>query len=327
MPVSTYAVVGIGNAIVDVIAQATDSFVAQEGLTKGSMNLIDADRATHLYASMGSALEMSGGSAANTIAGVAALGGRAAYIGKVANDLLGEVFRHDIHAIGVAFDSVPLEGQDPPTARSLILVTPDAQRTMNTFLGACVELTPDDVDPDVIAGAEITYMEGYLFDRPAAKAAFQKAGEIAHAAGRKVSLTLSDTFCVERHGQAFRDLIDGYVDILFGNEHELQVLYGVNSLDEALEAVRGRCEVAAITRSVDGSVIQAGDHRHDVPIAPAKQVVDSTGAGDLYAAGFLYGFTQGHTLPECGRIGSIAAAEVISHYGARPEADLKALIR
>ena len=321
---ATHNVVGIGNAIVDILVHADDDFLVANGLTKGSMTLIDAARADELYGRMGPAIEISGGSAANTMAGVASLGGRAAYIGKICTDQLGEVFRHDIRAIGVDFETAPVVGA-PPTARSLIVVTPDGQRTMNTMLGACVELGPADIDEPAITGAQVTYMEGYLLDKPTAKEAFLKAATIAHDAGRRVSLTLSDTFCVERHRDSFRDLVAGHVDILFGNEHEVMALYQVGSLDEAVDAVRGECEVAAITRGAKGSLILNGDERFEVAAEPVARIVDSTGAGDLYAAGFLYGFTDGRHPAECGRLGSIAAAEVISHIGARPEGSLAKL--
>ena len=319
-------VVGIGNAIVDVIAQADDAFLARQRLTKGAMQLIDAARAEALYAAMGPALEMSGGSAGNTMAGIASLGGHGAYVGKVRDDELGHVFAHDMRAIGVRFDTPPLS-DGPPTARSLILVTPDAQRTMNTFLGACVELGPEDVAPEIIASAQVTYLEGYLFDPPRAKAAFQKAAELAHGAGRKVSLTLSDAFCVGRYRAEFRALIDGHVDILFANEAEITSLYETSHFDEALAAVRGHCEIAALTRSEHGSVIVTRDETHRIPAQRIDQLVDTTGAGDLYAAGFLYGLTHGHDLVTAGRLGSLAAAEVIGHYGARPETSLKELAR
>ncbi|MEE8271851.1 MAG: adenosine kinase [Alphaproteobacteria bacterium] len=321
---ATHNVVGIGNAIVDILVHADDDFLVANGLTKGSMTLIDAARADELYGRMGPAIEISGGSAANTMAGVASLGGRAAYIGKICTDQLGEVFRHDIRAIGVDFETAPVVGA-PPTARSLIVVTPDGQRTMNTMLGACVELGPADIDEPAITGAQVTYMEGYLWDKPTAKEAFLKAATIAHDAGRRVSLTLSDTFCVERHRDSFRDLVAGHVDILFGNDHEVMALYQVGSLDEAVDAVRGECEVAAITRGAKGSLILNGDERFEVAAEPVARIVDSTGAGDLYAAGFLYGFTDGRHPEECGRLGSIAAAEVISHIGARPEGSLAKL--
>ena len=321
MPELSFDVVGIGNAIVDVLTQADDALVEQQGLPKGGMTLIDGPRAESLYDRMGPAREISGGSAANTLAGVASLGGRAAFIGKVRNDQIGGIFRHDIRAAGVHFETPPATS-GPPSGRCLIFVTPDAQRTMATFLGAATELGPDGVDPEVIAAAKVTYMEGYLFDPPAAKAAFVKAAEIARAAGRKVSLTLSDPFCVERHRAAFRDLVEHHVDILFANEQEICALYQVEGFDAALQAVRNHCEVAALTRSEQGSVVLAGDEIHVVDAAPVEKVVDTTGAGDLYAAGFLFGYTRGDSLYDCGRIGAIAAAEIISHFGARPEVDL-----
>ncbi len=317
----SFDVVGIGNAIVDVLTQADDALVAAQGLPKGSMTLIDGPRAESLYEHMGPAREISGGSAANTLAGVASLGGRAAFIGKVRNDQLGGIFRHDIRAAGVHFETPPATS-GPPSGRCLIFVAPDAQRTMATFLGAATELGPEDVDPEVIAAAKVTYMEGYLFDPPAAKAAFVKAAEIARTAGRKVSLTLSDPFCVERHRGAFRDLVEHHVDILFANEQEICALYEVGDFDAALQAVRHYCEVAALTRSEHGSVVLAGDEVHVVDAAPLDRLVDTTGAGDLYAAGFLFGYTRGDSLYDCGRIGAIAAAEIISHFGARPEVDL-----
>ena len=324
MAASSLDVVGIGNAIVDVIAQADDAFLARQGLVKGSMQLIDAARAEALYAEMGAGLEMSGGAAGNTMAGVASLGAAGAYIGKVRDDELGRVFAHDMRAGGLRFETAPL-ASGPPTARSLILVTPDAQRTMNTFLGACVELGPEDVAPELIAAAQVTYLEGYLFDPPRAKAAFQKAAELAHAAGRKVSLTLSDAFCVERYRGEFRALIAGHVDILFANEAEITALYETRSFDEALAAVRGHCEIAALTRSAKGSVLVSRDAAQPIPAVRVDRVVDTTGAGDLYAAGVLYGLTHGRDLATAGRLGSLAAAEVIGHYGARPETSLKTL--
>lgn len=320
-----YHVLGIGNAIVDVLSHAEDAFIKENGLDKGIMKLIEADEATALYDKMGPGVEISGGSAANTIVGVASLGGRGAFIGKVCDDQLGEVFRHDIRAAGVAFDSTPVKGQ-PPTARCLILVTPDAQRTMNTFLGACVELGPEDVDPALVANAEITYLEGYLWDRPKAKEAFVKAAGLAHDAGRRVSLTLSDPFCVDRHRDSFRDLIDGHIDILFANEAEILSLYQVDSLDQALAAVRGECGLAVVTRSEKGSVVLEGTQVFEVPAEPIATVEDTTGAGDLFAAGFLHGVAEGKHPAECARRGAIAAAEVISHFGARPEVSLADLV-
>ena len=317
-------VVGIGNAIVDVLSQTDDAFLARHGLTKGAMMLIDAQQATRLYASMAPAVEVSGGSAANTMAGIASLGGAGAFIGKVRDDQLGEVFAHDIRSIGVSFLTPPaLEGQ--PTGRCLILVTPDAQRTMNTFLGAANELTPDDVNPAVIQAARVTYLEGYLWDPEAAKDAFRKAVDIAHAAGRKVALTLSDSFCVDRHRDEFRALVD-QVDIVFANEAEITSLYEVKTFEEAMEAVRKEARIAVLTRSEKGSVVVRGSETHAVAAAPVAKVVDTTGAGDLYAAGFLYGYTQGKPLAECARLGGIAAAEVIAHVGARPEQPLRGLV-
>lgn len=314
-------VVAIGNAIVDVLSKSDDAFLASHGLAKGAMTLIDGARAEELYDAMGPAMEFSGGSAANSMVGVAALGGKAAFIGKVRNDQLGGIFRHDIRAAGVAFDTPPAT-KGAPTARSLIFVTPDAQRTMNTYLGACVDLGPEDVDEDTVGGAKVTYLEGYLWDPPRAKQAFVKAAEIAHKAGRKVALSLSDPFCVDRHRAEFRDLVDGHVDLLFANEQEIASLYEVAEFDQALQAVRGRCDVAVLTRSEKGAVVMQGDDLHLVDAAKVDKLVDSTGAGDLFAGGFLYGYTQGKSLYDCARIGAIAAAEVISHFGARPEAPL-----
>lgn len=321
-----FDVVGIGNAIVDVIAHADDAFLTANGIEKGAMTLIDAARAEDLYGRMGPGVEVSGGSAGNTMAGFASLGGRGAYIGKVCDDQLGAVFRHDIRAAGVHFATPPLLGQ-PPTARCLILVTPDAQRSMNTFLGACVELGPDDVDADLIAASSVTYMEGYLYDRPEAKAAFRKAAEIAHRNGRKVSLSLSDSFCVHRHHAEFLDLVENHVDILFANEHEIGALYGTGDFDEALAAVKRLGRTAALTRSEKGAVIVSGGTAVAVAAEPVERVVDTTGAGDLYASGFLFGFTRGLEPALCGRLGAVAAAEVISHVGARPEVPLHTLLR
>jgi sugar/nucleoside kinase (ribokinase family) len=324
MAAQSLDVVGIGNAIVDVIAQADEAFLQRQGLVKGSMQLIDALRAEALYAQMGPGIEISGGSAGNTMAGIASLGGAGAYIGKVRDDELGRVYRHDMRATGLRFDTAPLQ-EGAPTARCLILVTPDAQRTMNTYLGACVELGPEDIPDALIAAAQVTYLEGYLFDPPRAKAAFQKAAELAHAAGRKVSLTLSDSFCVDRYRTEFRQLIEGHVDILFANEAEIGALYETKSFDAALGAVRGHCEIAALTRSEKGSVVVTAGATHAVPAAKLDRLVDTTGAGDLYASGFLFGLTHGRDLVSCGRLGSLAAAEVIGHYGARPETSLKDL--
>ena len=325
MATARYDVIGIGNAIVDVLAEADEGFLGKHGLSKGVMTLIDAHRARLLYEAMRPGLEMSGGSAANTMAGIASLGGTGAYIGKVRNDQLGGVFSHDLRAAGIDYRTDPATA-GAPTARCLIFVTPDAQRTMQTFLGVSVELGPEDIDEAAVGEAQVTYLEGYLFDPPRAKEAFVRAAEIAHAKNRKVSLTLSDPFCVDRHRAAFQQLVEHHVDILFANEAELISLYQSKSFDDALAQVRGKCELAAVTRSEKGSVLATDGKMVEVKAEPVAKVVDTTGAGDLYAAGVLYGLTRGYELPVCGRIGSITAAEVISHYGARPETSLARLV-
>jgi sugar/nucleoside kinase (ribokinase family) len=319
-----YDVAAIGNAIVDVIAPATDAFLAAERLDKGAMMLIDADQATALYSRMAPGVETSGGSAGNTVAGIASLGGRAAYVGKVADDQLGEVFAHDMRAIGASYATTPLIG-GAPTARCMVNVTPDGQRTMCTFLGASVELTPDDVDPATIEGARIVYLEGYLFDPNEARRAFAKAAGLARASGRRIALTLSDAFVVERHRAALLDFMTAQVDILFANEAELCSLFETADFDQALAAVRARPMIAAVTRSEKGSVIAHGGVVDLVEAFPVEKVVDTTGAGDQYAAGFLHGLAQGRALPDCGRLGALAAAEVITHFGPRPQASLKEL--
>ena len=324
MTQATYDILGIGNAIVDVVTRANEAFLSKHDMHKGGMQLIDAAAADALYAAMPPGQESSGGSVANSCAVAAGLGSKVAYIGKVADDQLGGVFRHDINAVGVHFPTAPLAG-GAPTARCLILVTPDGQRTMNTFLGACVTLGVDDVDTALVAASAVTYLEGYLFDPPEAQAAFRKAADAAHAAGRRVALSLSDAFCVNRHRAAFLDLVANHVDILFANEAEITALYEVNSFEEAAEAVRKDVALAALTRSEAGSLIIQGAETVIVAAEPAT-VVDTTGAGDAYAAGFLSGLTGGKSLAACGRMGSIAAAEVIGHYGARPEADLRKLM-
>lgn len=324
MSTTQYAVVGMGNAIVDVIAHVDDDFVTAHGLERGAMRLIDADEVHALYAAMPPGIESSGGSAANTIAGIADLGGRVAYIGKVRDDQLGEVFAHDMRAAGVDYD-VPLAAEGDPTARCLIVVTPDSQRTMNTFLGISRFLSPDDVDDQVVAAGDILYCEGYLWDVEVAKAAIRHGMDVAHRAGGRTALALSDSFCVDRHRSEFRELVHGRVDILFANELEICSLYEVDSFDAALQHVRGSCEIACLTRSAKGSVIVAGDEVHVIDAHPVEHVVDTTGAGDMYAAGFLWGLSEGHDLATCGRLGSMAAAEVISHLGARPETSLREL--
>jgi sugar/nucleoside kinase (ribokinase family) len=316
-------VVGIGNALVDVIAHEPDAFVDAMDLKRGAMTLIDEERAHELYEAMGQAIETSGGSAANTIVGVAGFGGRAAYIGRIRDDQLGEVFRHDLRATGVRFDN-PFATDGPSTGRCLIVVTPDAQRTMNTYLGASSFLGPDDVDAALVQSARVVYLEGYLFDLPPAQEAYWKASELAHDAGREVALTLSDSFCVERHFDAWKELVKERVDILFANEHEICTLYRCD-FDTALQHVRREVKIAALTRSEHGSVIVAGDDVHVVPAHPVERLVDTTGAGDLYASGFLYGYTRGLDLGLCGRLGSLAAAEVIAHTGPRPEVNLAEL--
>jgi sugar/nucleoside kinase (ribokinase family) len=319
-----YDVAAIGNAIVDVIAPATDAFLVAERLDKGAMMLIDADQATALYARMAPGVETSGGSAGNTVAGIASLGGRAAYVGKVANDQLGEVFAHDMRAIGASYTTPPLAG-GAPTARCMVNVTPDGQRTMCTFLGASVELTPDDVDAATIEGARIVYLEGYLFDPDEARRAFAKAAGLARTSGRKIALTLSDAFVVERHRAALLDFMATQVDILFANEAELCSLFETSDFDQALATIRSRPLIAAVTRSEKGSVIAHDGGVQLVQAFPVEKVVDTTGAGDQYAAGFLHGLAQGRPLPDCGRLGALAAAEVITHFGPRPQVSLKEL--
>ncbi|HEY4041627.1 MAG TPA: adenosine kinase [Rhodopila sp.] len=321
---ATYDILGIGNAIVDVVARSDDAFLSRHDMHKGAMILIDAATADKIYDAMPPGQESSGGSAANTCAVAASMGSRVAYVGKVADDQLGAVFRHDISAIGVHFPTAALSG-GAPTARCLILVTPDGQRTMNTYLGACVSLSEADVDPALVAASAITYLEGYLFDPPAAQAAFRKAAAAAHAAGRRVALSLSDAFCVNRHRAAFLDLVANHVDILFANEAEVTALFERNTFEEAAEAARANVALAALTQSEAGSVILQGGDSVKIAAEPTR-VTDTTGAGDAYAAGFLAGLTAGKTLELCGRMGSIAAAEVISHYGARPESDLRKLM-
>jgi len=321
-----YDVVGIGNAIVDIIGRCDDAFLSKHDLDKGFMRLVDARQADQLYALMGPAVERSGGSAANTISGLASFGGRGAFIGRVADDQFGRVFRHDIRAVGVSYETPPAVS-GAPTALCLVLVTPDGERTMNTFLGASTELGTGEVDAKLIAAAKVTYLEGYLFDKPEAKQAFYAAADIAAKSGRKVALTLSDAFCVDRHRDDFRKLVHQGVDILFANEKEITALYQVNSFDEAVTAVRGECDVAVLTRSEQGSVIVTAARTIEIRPEDVKNVVDVTGAGDLYAAGFLYGMTRELSLADCGRLGSLAAAEIIGHIGARPERPLIELAR
>ena len=318
-----YDVAAIGNAIVDVIAPASDAFLADNDLAKGSMSLIDNAQAEALYARMAAAVEASGGSACNTIAGLSSFGGRGAFIGKVGRDALAAVFTHDIEALGARFGGVPLA--DGVTGRCLINVTPDGERTMTTCLGAAALLDPSDVDPAIIEAAAVVYLEGYLFDPEPARRAFAKAAGLARASGRMIALTLSDAFVVERHRGALLGFIESEVDILFANEAEITALYQTTSFDEAAEAARGKAKISAITRGKHGSTIIAGDETHHVNAVPIEKVVDTTGAGDQYAAGFLHGLARGLSFDHCGRLGSLAAAEVIAHYGPRPQVSLRDL--
>jgi len=321
---ASYDVAAIGNAIVDVIAPADDAFLVANGLAKGAMTLIDEPRAHELYGHMAQGVEASGGSACNTVAGVASLGGRAAYIGKVAADQLGEVFVHDTRAIGVRFDNAPLAG-GPATGRCLINVTPDGERTMSTFLGASTELTAADVDAAVIEGASIVYLEGYLFDPPEARRAFAKAAGLARASGRIIAITLSDAFVVERHRRALLEFIETEVDLVFANEVELASLFETTDFDAAVDAIRGKTRIAAVTRGASGSVVVTAEALHAVEAFPVAKVVDTTGAGDQYAAGFMLALARGRPLDACARLGNLAAAEVISHYGPRPRTSLAEL--
>ena len=325
MPDLTYDVLCLGNAIVDVFASVEEDFLLDQQVAKGAMILIDEDRAAALYAAMGRGSMVSGGSAANTAAGAALLNAKAAYIGKVKDDALGRIFAHDLRATGVHFTAAMAEA-GPATACSYILVTPDGQRTMNTFLGACQNLTTADVDADLVRASRVIYLEGYLWDPPAAKEAFVKAAGIAHAAGRKVALSLSDSFCVDRYRSEFLHLIRSKtVDIVFANESELHALYETADFDTAVRALRDDCELAAVTRGAEGAMVVERDGTEAVKVFPVERVVDSTGAGDLFAAGFLAGLARRQSAADCARLGAFAAAEIISHVGARPAADLAAL--
>jgi sugar/nucleoside kinase (ribokinase family) len=323
---ATYDVVGIGNALVDVLSNETDDFIHAHSLAKGSMTLIETDRAEHLYGVMGPGIEVSGGSAANTMCGLASFGARVSYLGKVADDTLGEVFRHDISSVGVEFPNPPCT-DGTPTGRCLIVVTPDAQRTMHTYLGVSHDFGPEDVHDALVADAAVTYMEGYLFDKPEAKKAYWKAARIAHDAGGEVAITLSDGFCVERHRPEWLELMSDGVDIVFANELEILTLYRVHDLETAIERVREQVPIAAVTRGAHGSVVVTRDAVHEIAPHPVDHKVDTTGAGDLYAAGFLYGYTHGYDLQVCGDLGSMAAAEVITHLGARPAVNLLDMAR
>ncbi|MBG78028.1 MAG: adenosine kinase [Alphaproteobacteria bacterium] len=323
-----YGVVAIGNALVDVLSSVTDDFLqeqcAQHGIEKGTMALIEPDRAVELYALLKDCTETSGGSAANTMAGFASLGGRGGFIGKVADDELGATFQNDLRSLGIEFTTQPL-AIGAPTGRCMVMITPDAQRTMNTLLGASVEINDLDVDEALITNAQVTYLEGYLFDKDTAKHAFIKAAEAAHRAGHRIALSLSDPFCVDRHRSDFLRLVESHVDILFANEDEIKSLYMRADIEDAVNAVSQHVEIAAITRSEKGALIRNRTEAIAVPAAPVDAVIDTTGAGDQFAAGFLYGFTEGLPLETCGQLGTLAAAEVISHIGPRPQVNLKDL--
>jgi sugar/nucleoside kinase (ribokinase family) len=319
-------VVGIGNAMVDILAPADEAFLVKHNMSKGGMTLVESHQAAVIYQAMGQGVEMSGGSVGNTMAGLASLGGTGSYIGKVHNDQLGGIFHHDMESLGITFSTAPALDSSP-TARCLVIVTPDGQRSMATYLGACVELGPEDVDADTIQNHSVTYLEGYLWDAPLAKEAMLKAAKLAHDAGRQVALTLSDAFCVDRYRESFRDLILNYVDILFANEQEIISLYQEENVHAALERGSGDCNLVVVTRGADGSLIATSDMGHQVNAVFVERVVDTTGAGDLYAAGFLFGITHGYDIATSGRIGAIAAGEIISHVGARPEADLRDLVQ
>ena len=324
-PDRRYDVVGIGNALVDVLTHQDDAFIEGQGLVRGSMTLIDAKRAIELYELVGSATQVSGGSAANTIAGVAALDAAGAYIGKVRDDQLGDIFADDMAELGVVYE-VPRAGEGDPTGRCLILVSDDGERTLNTFLGASVGLSPEDIDASMIHDAKILYLEGYLWDPPLAKAAMREAASHATGDDQRVALTLSDSFCVDRHRESFMDLIDLSVDVLFANQDEITSLVQVETVEQAIEQMSGRCEILVITRSAEGSTVVSPAGRIDVHAEPVAHVIDTTGAGDLYASGFLVGLARGLDLRVCAKMGSIAAAEVISHMGPRPEVDLSELV-
>jgi len=319
-------VVALGHPLVDILSHETDDVVARAGVERGAMTMVDAARAEEIYAQLGPAQESSGGSAANTAVGVASFGGKAAFIGRIADDAFGKVFAHDLRASGVEFDVLPAT-DGSPTGRCLVIVAADAERTMCTYLGAGAEIDVQDIDADRIAGAAVTYLEGYLWDEPAAKDAIRRAAALAKEANRKVAFTLSDPFCVERHRDEFRDLVETNVDVLFANEDEITMLYAVDAFDDAARLVAENCEIAALTRGAHGSVVVGSGERHEIAAVPIARLVDTTGAGDAYAAGFLFGLTHGHDLRTCGNLGSLGAAEVISQLGARPQSSLAGQVR
>lgn len=328
MTTAKYDLVSIGNALVDILSHVDDDFLSSQveshGIAKGTMALIDTQRAEELYKALPQTLMASGGSAANTMAGFAALGGTGAFMGKVANDELGAAFTRDMDALGLTHSTAPLENADP-TGRCMVLITPDAQRTMNTFLGASIEFGESDVDTDLIKNANITYLEGYLYDKDKAKSAFKLAAKTAHEAGRKIALSLSDPFCVDRHRDDFLDLVEHHIDILFANEDEIKSLYQEDTFESAAAKVSTHVDIAVLTRGEHGAHIRKGAEAVSVPAFPVPSVEDTTGAGDQFAAGFLYGLTQRHNMETCAKLGALAAAEVISHTGPRPEKDIKAM--
>lgn len=321
-----YDVVGVGNAIVDILSSVDEQKLAELNLSKGMMTLVDSDTAARLFDAAGPVTQQSGGSAANTIAGMTSFGARCAYIGKIADDELGKVFRHDMEAQGIDLHTNMDNPENLPTASCLIFVTPDAERTMSTHLGVSNNIAPDDLDAQKIRQAKVTYMEGYLFDKPLAKESFNAAAIIAHTAGRKVALTLSDPFCVDRHRDDFRALVDGHIDILFANRNELLSLYETDDIDQAIDRVAKSVDVCAITLGADGAVVVFNGKRYRIDATPVANVIDTTGAGDMFAAGFLYGYTRNLSPQECGTLGAKAAASIIAHYGARPQASFKELL-
>ncbi len=318
-------IVGIGNAIVDVLSQSEDSFLEQENLDKGAMILVDEEQAAELYAKMGPAIEVSGGSVANTIAALASLGSKTGFIGKIGSDQLGGVFQHDMQAMGVEFNT-PALTDGPATAHCLVFITPDAQRTMCTFLGASNMIANADIDKELIKSAKILYLEGYLFDRQSAKKAFFTAAEIAKNTKTKVAISLSDSFCVERHREEFLELLENHIDILFANENEIKALFETDKLDDTIYNIKKICDIAVITKSAEGSIIVEPNKKYEIPAFPVKNIIDTTGAGDFYAAGFLHAYSKGHSLEICGKTASIIASEVITHMGARPQTDLAKLL-
>jgi sugar/nucleoside kinase (ribokinase family) len=317
-----YDVAAIGNALVDVVSRTDDDFLQKHAIDKGTMTLVDAERSAAIYKNLGPAIETSGGSAANTAAGIASFGGRPAFMGKVHADQFGTVFKHDLESQGVHF-ATPLMNEGDPTGRCLVLVTPDAQRSMCTYLGSAVSFGPEDVEEDIIAASDIVYLEGYLFDRPQAKAGFRHAAKLAHQHGKRLALSLSDPFCVNRHREDFRNLVRDEVDILFANQHEIEALYETQDLNAAVATARGECGIVVATRGEKGAIIAQGKELVEVPAVPPVKLVDTTGAGDLFAAGFLFGLTQGRDLAQSGMLGARAASEVISDYGPRPRRALR----